>query len=311
MSTSPLYPLSFRSKLIITILIISAAFYIFNLFTYKYEASSYIHYNQLLILAPGFLIYYFSRNIRDSHPQLAFFFESLWMILVAAFMLNLFCIAIQYTPFNLQDATLQRWDSLLGFNSIAVINWFHQFPKLIFVLKLAYHSAVIQLFFMPIILAMLQQQRRFDVFINACFISAIIGYTIYYFFPTSDPAALFTCPYFTKAMHEIPIRFYDVQHHIPNNNLQGGLIDFPSFHVIWAVFIIYSFKNYKFLLFPLLIWNSLVIISTMALGWHFLTDAIAGVIIALFSLALAEKKSTKKDYTFKEMLQGYRRELRH
>lgn len=300
--------LSFRTVLVLIILAISSAFYLFNLFTYKYQASSYISSSSLLALLPGCLLYWFARNIQKTHPHLSFILDAAWVIIYVSLVINFFTMTIQYTPFQLNDALLQSWDLKFGYNTVPVINWFFQFPKLIYILRMAYNSMIQEIFFVPIILALLQQRRRFEVFINVCLISAIIGYLIYYFFPTSDPAALFHSPHFSKNIVSVPKRFYDVQHYIVNHYIKGGIIGLPSFHVIWAIAVIYSFKNYKVLFYLFLIWNSVVILSTLALGWHFLVDILASFVIVAFAILLAEKKATEQDIALRTIAHHYKRE---
>lgn len=309
MQFSTLRTLSFRTTLVLIILAISLGFYLFNFFTYKYQASSYIGSNSLLALLPGCILYWFSGKIQKTHPHLSFILSSAWVIIYISVVINFFTMTIQYTPFKLNDALLQSWDLQFGYNTIPVMNWFFQFPKLIYILRMAYNSMIQEVFFVPIILALLQQRRRFEVYVNVCLISAIIGYLIYYFFPTSDPAALFHNPHFSKNIISVPKRFYDVQHYIVNHYIKGGIIGFPSFHVIWAIAVVYSFKNYKVLFYLFLIWNSVVILSTVALGWHFLVDILASFVIVTFAIFLAEKKATEQDVAFKAIGHHYKREF--
>ncbi len=309
MQLSKIRTLSFRTKLIFIVILIATGLFLFNLFTYKYQASSYITFNDLLIILPAYLLYIFSKNIKQSHPSVSFALEGFWSIILVSFVINYFTITIQYTPFKLQDALLQQWDLWIGFNVITVVNWFYQWPAFIFLIKVAYSTNITQLMFIPLFLAILQQRRRLDVFLNATLLSFIIGFLIYYFFPTSDPAHILVNPHFTKQMYSVPARFYDIQHYIPNDDLSGGIIGFPSFHTIWAITAAYSLKNYKIVFYPLIVWNSLIIIATLALGWHFLVDTIAGVVIVIFSILIAEKQSKQQDYPLKAMLALYKREL--
>lgn len=310
MQVSHFYKLSFRTWLILVMLAIATALSLFNLFTYKYQASSYIGFDNFLSMLPTILIYYIARELRSSHSHLAFLLEAFCTIIFISVLINFFSMAIQYTPFQLHDAQVLQWDLDLGFNQIAIINWFHQFPVFINLLKISYSIMITQVFAAPLVLALLQQQRRFDVFINVCLITSIIGYVFYYFFPTAGPADTLSSVYFTQAMAEIPIRFYDVQHYIPNNHIAGGIIALPSFHVIWAICVAYSFKNYKMIFYPLLAWNTLAIIATIALGWHYLIDVIVGILLATFAIMVAEKKAKTQDYALQTLFKSYKQEIK-
>lgn len=296
--------------LLLLITLISITMLLFNYFTYHYQVAGYIGFNAKLILIPGILIYYFSTWIEKELPSIAFILYGLWLVIIATFIINLFTMAIQTTPYSLHDWELHRWDAALGFNVLDFMNWAYQYPWLIKITSIAYITMIIQLIVIPIILIFLQQQRRFSVYINICLISAIIGYLIYFFYPSSNPAHIFRSPHFTQIMYSAVQRFYDVQNYIPNDNLAGGIIGFPSFHTIWAICAVYAFRNYKIIFWPLLFWNIITILGTLTLGWHFLVDILSGILIVILSIPLAEYWSFGKDYTFLEMKQRYHHDFK-
>ena len=291
------------------IMLIASAMILFNFFTYQYEASSYIAANGFIILFPGFLIYYFSKSIEETLPTLRFLLYGLWLMIIITFAINIFTVAIQYTPFSLHDSELHQLDVLLGFNIMHFLDWTHRYPWLIKICRLAYSTVIVQLLAIPFILIFLQQQRRFSVYVNVCMMASIVGYLIYYFYPSSTPAHIFTSPYFTEALYSVSQRFYDVQHHIPNTQIYAGIIGFPSFHTIWAICAVYAVKNYKPVFWSLLIWNSIVLFSTVALGIHFLVDVIAGAVIVIAAIPIAEAFAFGKDYSLREMLENYKRDF--
>lgn len=301
--------LSFRTRLLLFGTLIITWLYLFNLLTYQYHAASYLSFIDMLALLPGILLYIFSYHIKSSHPNLAFILEALWIIIIVSLFTTLFSIVIQYTPLTLQDEVCLKLDELLKFNIITIVNWIHQFPKLIALLKAAYNSIMGELVLAPIVLALLQQRRQFDILINVCLITTIIGFTFYYFFPTSAPAHILSNAYFTELMYSVSERFYDIQHHIPNDHIMGGIIGLPSFHAIWAIMIVYSFKNYKILFYILLVWNSLIMASILTLGWHFLVDIIASFILVAFAIRVAEQNSSYHDIPYKAMLKNYKIEF--
>lgn len=308
--SSTIQQIQLHTILAVLIMLCASAMILFNLLSYSYKASGYISLNVFIVLLPGYTIYYFSKFIKDALPSLRFLLYGLWLMVIFSFIINIFTIAIQYTPFPLHDTQLNQLDVLLGFNTLHFLNWAHRYPSLIYICKIAYNTMIVQLIGIPFILIFLQQQRRFSVYINVNMMATIVGYLIYYFYPSSAPAHLFTSPYFTEAMYSVSQRFHDIQHHIVNTQLSGGIIGFPSFHTIWAVCAIYAFKNYKCVFWPLLIWNSIVMLATLALGWHFLVDVIAGAVIVIITIPIAEAYAFGKDYKFSEMLQNYKVEIR-
>lgn len=66
-----------------------------------------------------------------------------------------------------------------------------------------------------------------------------------------------------------------------------GILCIPSFHVIWALLCAYSLWDVRPLRIPAAIFSALLIFSTLATGWHYLVDVIAGAFVALASIQLA------------------------
>lgn len=294
----------------VLIIFIASAMILFNFLTYQYEASGYITLDGFVILLPGFAIYYFSKHIKNTLPTLRFLLYALWLMIIITFIINIFTIAIQYTPFPLHDSGLHQLDVLLGFNILHFLGWAHRYPWLIKICNTTYNTTIVELLVIPFLLIFLQQQRRFSVYINVCMMATIVGYLIYYFYPSAGPAHIFTSPYFTEILYSVSQRFYDVQHHIFNDQLSGGIISFPSFHTIWAICAVYSFKNYKPVFWPLLIWNSFILLATLALGTHFLVDIIASIVIMIIVIPIAEMFAFGKDYKLAEMFKMYKIDFR-
>jgi membrane-associated phospholipid phosphatase len=58
-----------------------------------------------------------------------------------------------------------------------------------------------------------------------------------------------------------------------------GLIEFPSFHTIWAVLLAAAFARTRFF-WPMAILNALVVASTIPAGMHYFVDVWAGLAIS-------------------------------
>jgi hypothetical protein len=63
------------------------------------------------------------------------------------------------------------------------------------------------------------------------------------------------------------------------------LICFPSFHVIWAILAARALWGFRLLRGPIVILSGLIVFSTIATGWHYLVDVMAGIIVAVVSIA--------------------------
>jgi membrane-associated phospholipid phosphatase len=67
----------------------------------------------------------------------------------------------------------------------------------------------------------------------------------------------------------------------------AGLVCFPSFHVVWAILCAAALWGFRPLRIPVAVLTVLIILSTMTTGWHYFCDVLAGLVIAVISLAIA------------------------
>lgn len=68
----------------------------------------------------------------------------------------------------------------------------------------------------------------------------------------------------------------------------AGIVSFPSFHVVWSVLAASGLWGFRILRIPLVVFSTVIIISTMTTGWHYFSDVLAGLIVVAVAL-LAEK----------------------
>jgi len=66
-----------------------------------------------------------------------------------------------------------------------------------------------------------------------------------------------------------------------------GLITFPSFGAAWAIFLAWSMRERKWLFTVSYFLNTAVIVSTLTTGWHYFSDTLAGVGVAVLAIAIS------------------------
>jgi membrane-associated phospholipid phosphatase len=69
----------------------------------------------------------------------------------------------------------------------------------------------------------------------------------------------------------------------------GGLVCFPSYHVIFAILCAAALWTYKPLRVPVAMLCGLIVLSTMTTGWHYFSDVLAGIAVSFVSLFVANK----------------------
>ena len=69
----------------------------------------------------------------------------------------------------------------------------------------------------------------------------------------------------------------------------SGIVCFPSFHVIWAILCASALWTFRCMRVPIAILAAMIIFSTMTTGWHYFSDVLAGLLIALISMLLSRR----------------------
>jgi len=202
---------------------------------------------------------------------------------------------VQFTPFPLVDSQLNHVDLMLGFNSAHWFNWTMHHPWAYRISTYVYAFLQHELLWVPVILALLEQKRSLDIFFTCCLLTSAIGFTIYYFFPTTEPANVVHGATFLHEQYLVVQQFKQMHAHKAVTDAIGGVVGLPSFHVIWSILLVYAARNKKWLFYPLLVMNSLIILSTLTLAWHFLADVLAGFVVAGLSIWIAQSLCRVKE----------------
>ena len=230
----------------------------------------------------------FGQWVRQRSPRASFAAVNLAFYALTAAVMGVLTTGIQYSPFSRIDPALARWDARLGWDTVAVLAGVARRPALRSFLIFCYNSTELQLVLAPVVAALAHDRRRLRVFLYAIVYSSIAGSLVYYFFPSSGPAGVFSSPDFLPVQRLTHQKFEQVHNFQPVTTLLGGLIAFPSFHVAWSVLATYAALPRKNLFLALCALNAVVIASTVLLGWHYLVDVPAGLLLALGALWAGE-----------------------
>jgi hypothetical protein len=189
------------------------------------------------------------------------------------------CVGIQYTPFAPIDLYIIHWDHAMHIHLAALMHWTQSHPVLHQSMAAAYASLNLQLLYLPLTLIFLGQFKRLHEYYVLLLITAFIGYLVYYFFPTTAPASMIESPYFTEAQRATGLKFKQIHAHIPPSTASGGMIAFPSFHIIWAWLCTFLFRDWRVAFYLLLTLNITLTVACVLLGWHYASDIIASIFI--------------------------------
>lgn len=285
--------------LIITILLTAFTFILVNTLDFHYPSgislgNQQIDWQSLNLffwnaIGPSLAFLFYGIYIRETYPHAATFLWGTGFLPLCLLTSMIIGGAIQTTPFSPIDLSLVKIDHFFGINTPLLMAWTHAHPRLHHLLTDVYYSLALELFAVPILLTILCQRKPLTLFYLAQLSCILIGTCLYYFFPTMAPSGVLHSPYFTAAQKGTSLHFYELHHYLKNtvDQAKSGLIAFPSFHVIWAILLTNALRSIKPLFYPAIIWNSILIVSTVLLGWHYFADVVGGVVIACVGILFA------------------------
>lgn len=241
------------------------------------------------------VLYFLNLLLKPKRPYLA---EQLgtWITILAIMSCSYAITSlIVITPFtsHMLGYQLAHMDHIAHFNTLAVMNWTNQYPLLMKVLMFCYNAWFPEIVLTPILLSLHKRYRERTTWMYAYIVSLVIGCSIYFFYPSLPPAAVYHNPYFSFSSYDLIQRFYLIRHLNPFVNWASGLIAFPSFHIIIATINLVMIRKLKIYFYPMLIVNLLLYLSTIALGVHYGVDVVAGFIVAGISVLLGHRLHSK------------------
>ncbi len=257
--------------------------YIVNYFFFQFPGNNYYPYDAnigaILLITILFGCYFqFGKN----SSMVKITTEVIYFFLVMA-IISWATNAIQFTPFSPIDKQIIALESTLNIDMAAIISWTVHRPRLTKFLVCIYDSLPYQMSFLPLLIIF--SRKFFYIYEYYCLIllTALIGFSFYYFFPTLGPASFTISPYFTETQQATGLKFNQIHHYLQPTTIEGGMIAMPSFHAIWGwlcLYLIRSWTIFFIILFPFYI---ALIASCVLLGWHYPLDLLGSFIVVVLA----------------------------
>jgi membrane-associated phospholipid phosphatase len=67
----------------------------------------------------------------------------------------------------------------------------------------------------------------------------------------------------------------------------ASVVCFPSFHVIWAILSAAALWGFRPIRIPVALLSAMIVASTLTTGWHYFSDVLGGILVAVLSMAVA------------------------
>ena len=272
--------------LIVLIILSSMTMVLINKFYFKYHGISYVPVSlglSLLIILfaiyAGFFIMFGKQHFSTINTSNFIYVFSI--VLLLAF----YTSAIQLTPRPIIDHLLLEIDLSLGFNTLTLLNTTYNYPIFVSILRFCYQFLNIELTCVLLSLCFIKTHRNRQQFLFLLLLTALIGFSIYYLFPTIAPPGIIDSHHFTQNQKATAIKFIEIHSYQNVTTTGGGLIAMPSFHTIWALICQYYLyqcsKKIAWLIFPI---NVGIVLACLCLGWHYLVDILTSIIIVIVSI---------------------------
>ncbi|MBA4696457.1 MAG: phosphatase PAP2 family protein [Legionella sp.] len=191
---------------------------------------------------------------------------------------------VQYTPHVPVDVFLLSIEKKMGVNLVQLMAWTAEHPLFKKILVDAYNSLPYQMGWLPVLVLLLRGFEEVQEYCVLLLATTLLGFVIYYCYPTLGPASLLKSPYFFPEQYDTGIKFKEIHAYLSPTTIYGGMIAFPSFHVIWACLCLYLVRHWIWLFLPLGLLNVLLIASCVLLGWHYVIDVIGSFLILIIVL---------------------------
>ena len=189
----------------------------------------------------------------------------------------------------LVDAALADRDAMLGFDWVAWANQVHRHPSLTLVLRCAYASLPPQIMGSILFLALARVPGRNDELLLNSMLALVLTTLISALWPALGPWVQFgdgaALPGDTVYVADVlalrsggPARFA--------LSAMRGIVTFPSYHTVLAILLTYSHRGLTWSFPPILAVNALMLMSLPSEGGHYLTDMLAGSVVAICVIAV-------------------------
>ena len=204
------------------------------------------------------------------------------------------------SPVGLSDGLLAQADAAMGLTVPDVLRFMDGRPGLSFLLDVGYQSLLLLTTLAIMLPPLCGQMGRAKEYVIAVLASVLITFPLFAVFQAEGPWGFYG--YAPSADQQ---KYADAFSALKTGQWvelsfchTEGLITFPSFHTILAVLAAFALWPIRCVRWPAALLAGLIVASTVTTGWHYVSDVVAGLVIA------AVAGTAAKGYTRLEMKMG-------
>lgn len=255
----------------------------------------------LVVFAIAALYWQFgSRHWRTDrwNPRVSFCLMALGQMTFAIAIMTTLTYLAMSIELPLQDKRLLDWDLALGLDFRKYLDWTSRHPRLIQLMAPSYSSISWQMTAVAIALPLFGHYRRAGEAVFAFTLSLLMTTCISVLVPA---IGVYDTLGLTPADHPhiVPQGYYDTARDVPllrSSSLRlldlprlSGVLTFPSFHAVAAIFFIWAFWPVVWLRLLAIPLNVAMLAATPLGGGHYFVDVLAGIAVAVVAIVAARR----------------------
>lgn len=210
--------------------------------------------------------------------------------LILGTLLNFPIYAATRCRFPLQDRLLAGIDARIGLQVPVILSWMSHHSTIKSVLAAGYAALMPMIILAAIIPVITRHLKATKEYMTACVIATALTIPVLALMPAVGPWASYgTAPTVPQIQFQETYQtLRQAGHFTIDMTYDAGLVTFPSFHVVLAILSAMALCSVRLLRVPAVLLCLLIVVGTMASGWHYEADIIAGVVLAGVSITGAK-----------------------
>jgi len=197
---------------------------------------------------------------------------------------NLFSYLTATPALPLRDDFLAQLDRMLGFDWRAVFGFVQAHQLVAHVLSVCYFSLIPEAFALGILLVWTRRQDRVQELFWVAFLSSMMTSVIAGCIPALGAFPHYGMPASAPYLHNLQELRSGVGLRFSLLDMPGA-VQFPSYHATLALLMMYVVRGMRTVGVAVVLWNLMMLVSTVPIGGHYLVDVIGGVGVLLLSIA--------------------------
>jgi membrane-associated phospholipid phosphatase len=185
-------------------------------------------------------------------------------------------------PVEFHDHRLAQMDKSIGIELPTILHGLESFPRCKWFLDHCYDSLLIFVTIAIMVPPVCGHMQRSKEYVVAGVASALIAYPLFAMLPALGPWTYYQYPASIdqQSFEKVIVALKNPDPFVLNYLQIQGIITFPSFHTALAMLAAFALWPVRYLRWPAVLLAGLITVSTITTGWHYLTDVLAGALVA-------------------------------